>query len=117
MNYKIKGKRVPKGIYWREREGDNLIKKYPNKIPPSKEIIRYGMRSYWLVQKKVHTKGTPVQYKEYPAVVTKVERNGVWLQTFKSDNENILKKDKEVFVTEKDIEAGKVYPYYLMTLA
>jgi hypothetical protein len=114
MAYKIKNfKKIPKN-YFEERELANVRKKYKGKVPPFRVLAREGTREAFAIQESVHTKGEFVQYRGELGRVEKVEKTGIWLNLFKKDNKGIINnaRTERVFVKEKDVEAGKVYPYY-----
>jgi hypothetical protein len=107
MTYKIKQAReIPKG-YFKQKEIENLRKK---KNVSFIDIERETMREATGMQKIIHRQGAIVEYKGDIAKVKKVTKKGLWLQPFKS-NGIITPSGRAVFVSEENIEKGKVYPY------
>ena len=104
--------RIPKD-YWFAHEVQELKEKYPKRIPPLLKVSRTATRNVLGIPQRVHKKGAVVQYKGSVARVLKVEKRGIWLEPFKKPTENSIAypSGKKVFVTEKEIEAGKVYSF------
>lgn len=112
MTYKIKRK-TPN-----ERELKVFREETKGK-PTFKELAREGTRVVAQVPRKTHTKGEIVQYKEGLAKIKRVTPKGVYIQelkdTDKSDPFPELQK-KEIFISDKEIQEGIIYPNYIFAL-
>lgn len=113
MTYKIKRK-TPM-----ERELKVFREKTKGK-PTFTELAREGSRVIAKVPQKTHKKGEVVEYKEGLAKITRVTNKGIYVKelkdTDKSDPFPELQK-KEIFISDKEIQEGKVYPLYEFTLS
>lgn len=105
MAYKIKSKKIPEN-YFRERELETIKQKYKGKPFPFKIAVKEGIRESSGAIEREHREGSFVQYKGELAVIHKVEKRGVWIMPYKK--EGFLEPEKAKFVTEKEIEAGKL---------
>lgn len=113
MAYKIKHK--PKEIpasYWTQEEEEIIRKKYKGKIPPFKVFSREGTRIVLGIPKRLHKKGELVYYKDEIARVHSVSKKGIYLQKFSKADGLAVPTNKLIFVPEKDLYAGKVYPAF-----
>lgn len=69
------------------------------------------MRHYYQVPKKLHKKGEIIEYEGKIGKVKKATSKGIYIQEFKSNG--IIEPTKKIdFISNKKIEAGKVYPFY-----
>ena len=115
MTYKLKHPRkklTPE--YWEKREVSGLRKKYHGKLPPVLQITRTAIRRVTDVPERIHTKGKFVQYKDKLGRIKKVTRQGVWIEIFTKPNDKSITfpTKKVVFVSEKKLEKGEVYPFF-----
>ena len=78
--------------------------------PSFEQIERMENRRFFQINKKLHTKGELVRYKEQLGKVKKVSRKGIYIQEIEGDIAEPSKK--LIFISEKEIEAGKVYPSF-----
>jgi hypothetical protein len=107
MAYKIK-KSKPRD--YSEEEILRLKKKYPHEILPFSETLRVGLRKVSDVPQRVHKKGAMVQYKERLAKVHKVTKKGLWIETFKKEDDGFMESTgKIIFIPENRVE-HEVYP-------
>jgi len=103
MTYKIKRGST-------EQEEKFLLKRTKGH-PSFEQIERMEFRRFAHINQKVHTKGELVRYKEQLGKVKKVSRKGIYIQEIKEGD--IAEPDKKLtFISEKEIEAGKVYPSF-----
>lgn len=78
--------------------------------PSFEQIERMEFRRFAHINQKVHTIGELVRYKEQLGKVKKVSRKGIYIQEIEGD---IAEPSKKLtFISEKEIEAGKVYPSF-----
>jgi len=111
MSYKIKSSKAPKPEYFQEQEYAMLRKKYHGKVPPMKVLVRQGTRQASGMYPLIYEKGNAVEYKGHFGKVEKVTRAGIWIRIVKKDRTGLPSKmSKPMFVSTKEVEAGKVYP-------
>jgi len=113
MSYRVKTKKkkrkIPTPEYFKSREVRDL-----GRHASFQEMARTGTRNTAGISEGIYKEGNPVQYKEGLAVVEKVSRKGIHIRPYKRDKEGFpsIKAKKTKFLTVKEIEAGKVYPYF-----
>lgn len=120
MVFKVKGKkkcpvvRRPRAEFFREKEIQLLREKHKGKLPPFNEITRTGLRRVSGIHSRIYKKGRIVQYKGRLAEVEKVSTRGITLRPFSKPKKTGIATPlkKTVFVSVKDVEAGKVYPFF-----
>ncbi len=120
MVFKVKGKKKcpvvkrPRPEFFREKEIQVLRKRHKGKIPPFTELTRTGLRRVSGIHSRIYKKGRVVQYKGRLAEVKKVSTRGITLQLFSKPKKTGLATltKKEVFVSVKEVESGKVYPFF-----
>jgi hypothetical protein len=117
MTYQISHKRqkeIP-ASYFADKETERLRKKYHGKIPPFLEITREGMRRTSGVIERVHKKGAIVEYKDGIAQVKKVTKRGLWIEPYRKPRDNSIAypSGKVIFISEKRVEKGEVYPFFV----
>lgn len=100
----------PKRDYGQEEE-DYLFKKSHGKVPPFFSIARVETRKAYQVPNLLHRKGQVVDYKHNIYVITEVQDKGIIIQELK--NEGV--SDKKVFISDRKILKGKIYPHYTFT--
>ena len=82
-----------------------------------KEITKVGTRRTFHISESVHKKGQLVEYKDRIGKVKKVSRRGIYVELLsKPTDESLAGKPEMVFITQKEIEKGKVYPAYLTSM-
>ena len=107
MAYKYKSKKKD----FTEREREELFKYAKHHKPTILQYLREADRDVAKVPKLLHTKGTQILYKENLGKITKVTNRGVWIEYYSCKDGFIDMCDKKkVFVTEKEIYGGKIYP-------
>ena len=113
MSYKIKIKKkrrtIPKSEYFKNREVKDL-----GRHASFQDMARTGIRNTAGISEGIYREGNPVQYKEELAVVEKVSRKGIHIRPYKRDKDGFpsIKAKKTKFLTVREVEAGKVYPYF-----
>lgn len=112
MSYKLKHKKqkeIPES-YYNDLEIQELRKRYKGHVPPISEVMRVGTRRTLHVEKLVHRKGHTVQYKDGLAIVKKVEKKGLYIQTFKKDKDGFsTPSGKSIFIPQHRVE-HEIYP-------
>ena len=113
MVFKIKSSKAPKPEYFQEQEYAMLRKKYHGKVPPMKVLARQGTRQASGMYRLIYKKGNIIEYKEHIGEVEKVTKEGIWVRILKKDKTGLPSKtSKSMFVSTKEVEAGKVYPFF-----
>ena len=120
MVFRVKGKKKcpvvkrPRAEFFREKEIDVLRKRHKGKIPPFTELTRTGLRRVSGIHSRIYKKGRLVQYKGRLAEVKKVSTRRITLQPFSKPKKTGIATPlkKTVFVSVKEVEAGKVYPFF-----
>lgn len=86
--------------------------------PTFKEVAREGTRIVAGVPQKTHKKGQLVEYKGKVSRVDKVTKKGVYIIPYKDkDKDGLIEPEKKkVFISDKEIQEGKIYPVYAFTL-
>jgi hypothetical protein len=112
MVYKIKPKK-PKELpsdYFENLEVKELQKKYKGKSIPFFEAERVATRRFLSVGNLVHRKNHLVYYKDDLARIEKIEKRGVWIQTYHRDKDDFLTPNKKLtFIPEKRVQ-HEIYP-------
>lgn len=115
MAYKVKHKhqRISKD-YWEKRELETFRQKKKKSFG---DFAREGTRKTFNIFKTVHKKGQLIEYKERIGKVKKVSRKGIYVELLsKPTDKSLAGKPEMVFISQKEIEKGKVYPAYLTSM-
>jgi hypothetical protein len=131
MAYKIKPKKQKEfpPEYFEKLEVKELNEKYKGHLPPATELSRVGTRNTLHIGTLTHRKNHLVHYKGNIVKIKKVEKKGIYVQTFHRDKEDFLVPNKKLtFIPEHRIEheiypialpqipIGSIAPYDLATL-
>jgi hypothetical protein len=114
MAFKIKAKpkrrKIPKPEYFKEREVRDL-----GKHASFQAMARVGTRRSLGVPERIYKEGNVVEYKGNLAVVEKVSKKGIHIRVYKRDKDGFAsaKSKKTKFLSVKDVEKGKTYPYFI----
>lgn len=109
---KVKHRKEIPNSYWKEEEIARIRKKYKGKVPPFSVISKEGTRMVLGIPKRIHEKGELVYYKNEVARVHSVSKKGIFLQKFSKAEGLAIPTKKLMFVSEKDLDEGKVYPVF-----
>ena len=91
-----------------EQEEKYLLKRTKNS-PSFEQIERLQNRRFFHINKTLHTKGEFVKYNDKIGRIKKVSNKGIYIQEIK-EGEIAEPIKKLTFISEKEIESGKVYP-------
>lgn len=113
MAYNIFSKKSKaKEEYYRQREEQQLRKKYHGNLPYG-QIVKEGFRYGVNVEGKIHRKGDIINYDNELAQITKVTKKGVYIQRYTSNKSGLFEQTtkKPTFIPEKEY-VKKASPNY-----
>lgn len=109
LKQKKKKRKIPSPQYFENREVRDL-----GRNASFQDMARTGTRNTAGISAGIYKEGNPVQYKEGLAIVEKVSRKGIHIRQYKTGKDGFpsVKAKKTKFLTVKEVEKGKVYPYF-----
>jgi len=107
MAYKVKKKKKPSPIYFREKE----LRKYKGKKIPFPVLARAGTRKVAGIHKKIYKKGAIIEHEGKIARVKRITKRGIYINYFTKPNGLPKLSKKEIFISSKKIEEGLAYPF------
>lgn len=107
---KKKRRTIPKPKYFEQREIRDL-----GEHPKFTEQARTGTRITAGVHERIYKEGNVVEYKGNLAMVEKVSKKGIHIRVYKRGKDDFpsIKAKKSKFLSVKEVEKGKVYPYFI----
>jgi hypothetical protein len=107
MAYRIKQPKK-RNVSYSEKEIKSLKNK--NSYP---EIFRTETRIALKVPEKTHQLGNIIVFKNQNYSIRKITDKGVYVSKVQEGKDGFIELDKkQEFITEKELQEGKAYPYY-----